>query len=106
MLRYYVLLYFAELLLLLLLFSPLSFYLQLIVGTCPPSYFTCNDGKCIPMRWKCDSKADCDDSSDETVGCGKFFAYLNTKSFSTSHNFNLLPLPGTKDPSYLHANCY
>lgn len=50
---------------------------SLFVGTCPPSYFTCNDGKCIPMRWKCDSKSDCDDDSDETIGCGKRKFFCN-----------------------------
>ncbi|XP_043066692.1 low-density lipoprotein receptor-related protein 1 isoform X1 [Drosophila bipectinata] len=40
-------------------------------GPCPASYFTCNDGFCIPMRWKCDSKADCPDRSDETSECEK-----------------------------------
>ncbi|EDX06155.1 GD10549 [Drosophila simulans] len=40
-----------------------------IAGPCPASYFTCNDGFCIPMRWKCDSKADCPDMSDEGSEC-------------------------------------
>lgn len=43
-----------------------------IAGPCPASYFTCNDGFCIPMRWKCDSKADCPDRSDETSECGEY----------------------------------
>ncbi|XP_030387623.1 low-density lipoprotein receptor-related protein 1 [Scaptodrosophila lebanonensis] len=38
---------------------------------CPASYFTCNDGFCIPMRWKCDSKPDCTDGSDEGSECAK-----------------------------------
>ncbi|XP_023030772.1 low-density lipoprotein receptor-related protein 1 [Drosophila willistoni] len=40
-------------------------------GPCPGWYFTCNDGSCIPMRWKCDSKPDCTDGSDETSECDK-----------------------------------
>ncbi|XP_067627209.1 prolow-density lipoprotein receptor-related protein 1 isoform X1 [Eurosta solidaginis] len=37
--------------------------------SCPPSYFTCTDGSCIPMRWKCDSKPDCADGFDEPSEC-------------------------------------
>lgn len=35
---------------------------------CPVSSFQCTDGTCIPMRWRCDSKSDCNDRSDE-VDC-------------------------------------
>ncbi|XP_001985922.2 low-density lipoprotein receptor-related protein 1 isoform X2 [Drosophila grimshawi] len=40
-------------------------------GPCLPSHFTCNDGTCIPMRLKCDSKPDCKDGSDESSDCVK-----------------------------------
>lgn len=49
-----------------------------ISGPCPASYFTCNDGFCIPMRWKCDSKPDCTDGSDETSECGKYCKRIPT----------------------------
>ncbi|KAJ0015964.1 hypothetical protein NQD34_014254 [Periophthalmus magnuspinnatus] len=32
---------------------------------CPPEQFTCLNGDCISMRWKCDGYNDCDDNSDE-----------------------------------------
>jgi hypothetical protein len=35
---------------------------------CPPDRFQCNSGECIPVDWRCDAFADCDDRSDE-VGC-------------------------------------
>ncbi|XP_055692338.1 low-density lipoprotein receptor-related protein 1 [Lutzomyia longipalpis] len=38
-------------------------------STCPPSHFTCRDGTCIPLFWKCDSNRDCDDGSDEPPEC-------------------------------------
>lgn len=43
--------------------------------TCADSDFKCvNDSKCIPLRWKCDGAADCDDQSDEdTHLCSTFY---------------------------------
>jgi hypothetical protein len=36
--------------------------------TCSPELFTCDNGECALMSWKCDGDRDCDDGSDE-VGC-------------------------------------
>lgn len=33
---------------------------------CAPIAFQCTDGTCIPLSFKCDSKNDCPDKSDET----------------------------------------
>ncbi|KAK0098602.1 hypothetical protein PV326_006350 [Microctonus aethiopoides] len=38
-------------------------------NTCNDWMFRCNDGKCVPYWWKCDSVHDCGDASDE-IGCG------------------------------------
>ncbi|KAJ2938963.1 hypothetical protein O0L34_g17775 [Tuta absoluta] len=44
---------------------------------CGPMMFTCGGDKqktaaveCIPLSWRCDSRADCSDASDETLHCG------------------------------------
>ncbi|KAI4875165.1 hypothetical protein NFI96_001333 [Prochilodus magdalenae] len=39
-------------------------------GKCPPSFFTCPRGRCIPMTWSCDKENDCEDGADE-VNCDK-----------------------------------
>lgn len=36
------------------------------VVACEPTYFKCNNSKCIPGRWYCDYDDDCGDRSDET----------------------------------------
>lgn len=33
--------------------------------TCQDDKFRCNDGDCIPKKWRCDGFADCTDKSDE-----------------------------------------
>ena len=39
-------------------------------GTCHDDEFTCDNKKCIPQAFHCDSDNDCDDGSDEKK-CGK-----------------------------------
>ena len=31
--------------------------------------FKCPNGRCIPLSWKCDGDADCDDNEDEPPSC-------------------------------------
>ncbi|XP_032874679.1 low-density lipoprotein receptor-related protein 2-like [Amblyraja radiata] len=35
------------------------------IVTCTSSDFVCLSGQCVPNRWQCDGKADCEDGSDE-----------------------------------------
>uniref|UniRef100_A0AAR2JKN9 EGF-like domain-containing protein n=1 Tax=Pygocentrus nattereri TaxID=42514 RepID=A0AAR2JKN9_PYGNA len=37
---------------------------------CPPSFFACPSGRCIPMTWTCDKENDCENGADE-VNCDK-----------------------------------
>ena len=37
----------------------------LVFSSCLNDEFTCNNGQCIPIKWKCDKIGDCPDSSDE-----------------------------------------
>ena len=46
-----------------------------IPAACSTSQFTCNNGNCVPLTWKCDNYDDCRDNSDE-FGCGKFTAVI------------------------------
>lgn len=39
--------------------------------TCNPDQFACTSGECISLSWRCDSEADCTDSSDE-LDCNKY----------------------------------
>jgi low-density lipoprotein receptor-related protein 4 len=32
---------------------------------CSTTEFKCDDGRCIPLRWRCDSEQDCDSGEDE-----------------------------------------
>uniref|UniRef100_A0A672MIC9 LDL receptor related protein 1 n=1 Tax=Sinocyclocheilus grahami TaxID=75366 RepID=A0A672MIC9_SINGR len=38
---------------------------------CPSNFFSCPNGRCIPMRWTCDKENDCENGDDE-AHCDKF----------------------------------
>nr|CAD7579673.1 unnamed protein product [Timema californicum] len=44
--------------------------ISVVLEPCLPDQFTCDNGHCIPNRWKCDTTPDCDDGSDEPLECG------------------------------------
>jgi len=49
---------------------PLGTQLALSLTACSAEQFTCADGACVPLRRRCDLRADCPDASDE-LGCRK-----------------------------------
>lgn len=42
-------------------------------GSCSSDEFACRSGLCIPLELACDGAEQCDDGSDETVGCSELF---------------------------------
>lgn len=47
--------------------------LFILTDQCGQNQFRCENGHCIPLRWKCDSSPDCDDGSDEPPDCGRWY---------------------------------
>lgn len=62
-----------------------------LASTCADDFFRCDNGKCVPERWVCDSSNDCLDNSDEKPELCSKFLYFNI--------FKLFSL-GNKDTSY------
>lgn len=54
-----------------------------LAHSCTNGDFTCKNGECIPLNWRCDMNSDCEDSSDE-LGCekpeAKFLLVTHTNS--------------------------
>lgn len=65
------------------------FPLLLAYHTCPPTSFTCANGRCIQRHFRCDHYNDCGDNSDES-GC-RFRSCNITTEFSCN-NGKCLPL--------------
>ena len=51
-----------------------SDYVISVNVTCEATEFPCENGRCIPKSWKCDSENDCGDGSDEGDFCSKFIS--------------------------------
>uniref|UniRef100_A0A4W4FFU2 EGF-like domain-containing protein n=1 Tax=Electrophorus electricus TaxID=8005 RepID=A0A4W4FFU2_ELEEL len=47
-----------------LIFNP-PICLSAVKKTCAPSDFACENGQCVPGRWRCDGEPECPDGSDE-----------------------------------------
>ena len=52
------------------------------MSECKDHDFKCHDGYCVPLKFRCDGKTQCDDASDE-INCpvvgNAFFFFLNTE---------------------------
>ncbi|KAK4886327.1 hypothetical protein RN001_002598 [Aquatica leii] len=65
--------------------SPGNPFLVTNGSTCHDWMFMCNNHKCIPYWWKCDSADDCGDFSDE-IGCGNYISTTQPPTVSTVPN--------------------
>lgn len=52
--------------------------------TCSPTQFTCDNRRCIPYSYVCDTDNDCGDLSDES-NCGRMYMKSLLTSFICVH---------------------
>lgn len=52
-----------------------SVFFSTVSHTCSLLEFRCDNGKCIPNAWVCDTMRDCRDGTDEPLNCGKLCAF-------------------------------
>ena len=57
------------------IFIQFARYIVGLLTACRPlkHSFRCNNGMCIPETLHCNGAEDCDDGSDETIGCSKSY---------------------------------
>ena len=64
--------------------------LRIYLSYCPKNMFSCDDGSCIPLEWRCNDKDDCPDGTDE-IGCRTVSLPKSyNKAISSSNNISNL----------------
>ena len=49
----------------------MSPYIFIAKRSCADDQFECENGRCVPLDYKCDGDNDCNDNSDEPDSCRK-----------------------------------
>ena len=80
---------------------------ELTLSFCNENQFTCNDGICLNMEYRCDGTAQCEDSSDEDdcrlvvkdIGFSKFKTPPPTKEnyLEVNTTFNIMSVPNVDE---------
>nr|XP_010969732.1 low-density lipoprotein receptor-related protein 2 isoform X1 [Camelus bactrianus] len=60
------------------------------VEQCGSFSFPCNNGRCVPIYYRCDGVDDCHDNSDEVL-CGSFNTSCAPSAFSCGHGEECIP---------------
>ncbi|KAL9889189.1 low-density lipoprotein receptor-like isoform 2-T2 [Glossina fuscipes fuscipes] len=72
---------------------------QTTEASCDDGKFRCNNGNCIPNRWRCDQENDCADGSDELISMCKSKTCSPDEYTCKSGEGECVPLPWVCDQS-------